>query len=187
MPKIIANPQAIILEHAELILARQGYEALSMRAIAKSCGIATGTIYNYFPTKKELLLQMMTHYWEIHFAEIDQLAAADEDLFAKLKQIFDMMKTFVVRFRETWTGMRQEHEEAVSVENIHKNHDSLKKLAEKVGMILNQEAERRPGVFQYPLPVPELAGFIIQNHMAICHMGSLTYKDWEQILKKVLA
>lgn len=187
MPKIIENPQAIILEHAEKILESKGYEALSMRAIARSCGIATGTIYNYFPTKKELLLQLMTDYWEKHFAVIDQLAAGDDELFIKLKKIFEVMENFVTRFREVWTGMRQENNNAVQTEDIHRNHDSMQRLTEKVGVILALEAERMPDAFQYPLPIPELADFIIQNHLAICHMGNLRYEAWERILKKVLA
>lgn len=187
MPKIIANPQAVILEHAELVLSRQGYEALSMRAIAKSCGIATGTIYNYFPTKKELLLQMMSDYWEARFAEIDRLTDSDDDLFLKLHKVYEMMEIFVIRFREIWTDMRQEQGHAETAEDIHKNHDSIKRLTEKVGMILSLEAERQPAAFQYPLPIPELAAFIIQNQLAICHMGSVSYTDWEQILRKVLA
>lgn len=186
MPKIIENPQEIILEHAGIILEQQGYEALSMRAIAKFCGIATGTIYNYFPTKRELLLQMMTDYWEIHFAIIDDLSASEENLFARLKTIFAIMENFVLRFQEIWVGMRQESENVNGAKNTHHNHDYMGRLIEKVEFVLVSAEQHNPAAFSYPLPSRELASFIVQNYLAICQMKSLPYSSWELLLRKVL-
>jgi AcrR family transcriptional regulator len=186
MPKIIENPQAIILEHAGRILEEQGYEALSMRAIAKSCGIATGTIYNYFPTKRELLLQMMTDYWEMHFTVIDNLSAGRKDLFAKLKCVFDIMEKFVFRFRDVWAGMRQENENNNGAGNMHHSHDYMRRLVDLVELILVREEQCNSSAFNYPLPTRELASFIVQNYLAICHMKKLSYSSWELLLKKVL-
>lgn len=186
MPKVIENPQAIILEHADRILEEQGYADLSMRAIAKSCGIATGTIYNYFPTKRELLLQMMTDYWEMHFVVIDNLSAGEEDLFAKLKCIFAIMEKFVLRFRDVWAGMRQENENSNETGNMHHRHDYMRRLTDKVEAILVQEEQCNSSAVNYPLPARELASFIVQNYLAICHMQNLSYSSWEQLLQKVL-
>lgn len=186
MPKIIENPQAIILEHAGIILAKQGYEALNMRAIAKSCGIATGTIYNYFPTKRELLLQMMTDYWETHFAVIDEVSASGDNLFVRLKNIFSIMENFVLCFREIWMGMRQENKNAYATEDIHHNHDYMRRLIEKVELVLVLEEQRNPSALNYPLPARELASFIVQNNLAICHMQNMSYSSWELLLRKVL-
>jgi AcrR family transcriptional regulator len=186
MPKIIENPTAIILEHAGQILAQQGYEALSMRAIAKSCGIATGTIYNYFPTKRELLLQMMTDYWEIHFAVIDNVSASGEDLFARLKYIFDIMEKFVFRFQDVWAGMRQENENINGAEDIHHSHDYMRRLIEKVEMVLISEEQHHPSAYNFPLSAKELASFIIQNQLILCHMKNFPNSSWELLLRKVL-
>ena len=186
MPKIIENPQAIILEHAGKILDEQGYEALSMRAIAKTCGIATGTIYNYFPTKRELLLQMMSDYWELHFAVIENLSGGEEDLFAKLKCIFAIMEKFVLRFRDVWAGMRQENEISSGAGNMHHSHDYMRRLVDLVELILLREEQCHSAAFHYLLPARELAGFIVQNDLAICHMQNLSYSSWELLLRKVL-
>lgn len=186
MPKIIEDPEAIILEHAGRILEEQGYEVFSMRAIAKSCGIATGTIYNYFPTKRELLLQMMTDYWEMHFSVIDHLSAGGEDLFAKLKCVFNMVEKFVLCFREVWAGMRLENENSSGAGNTHHSHDYMRRLVDLVESILVWEEQCNPTAYNYPLPAKELASFIIQNYLAICHTKNLPYPSWELLLQKVL-
>jgi AcrR family transcriptional regulator len=186
MPKIIENPTSIIIEHAKKILEQQGYEALSMRAIAKSCGIATGTIYNYFPTKRELLVQMMADYWESNFKVMDEISESGADLYVTLKKIFELIENFVLQFQDVWTGMRQESENSNQTERTHHNHDYMKRLAEKIEMLLIKEQQLCPGDYHYPLSAKELAWFIVQNQMMICHMKHFSYSSWEQLLRKML-
>jgi AcrR family transcriptional regulator len=186
MPKIIENPTAIIMEHAGKILEQQGYEALSMRAIAKSCGIATGTIYNYFPTKRELLMQMMNDYWNTNFMLIDDLSNRGADLFVSLKKIYEVIEEFILRFRDIWAGMRQESESSQEAERLHHNHDYMKRLAEVVEILLIKEAQLRPEAWHYPLATQELAFFIVQNLMMMCHIKHFSYSSWEQLLRKML-
>ena len=64
MPKIIENPEENILSAARRLVAEQGYAAVTMRAIAKECGIAVGTFYNYYPSEQnmhKLLLFLMMY------------------------------------------------------------------------------------------------------------------------------
>jgi AcrR family transcriptional regulator len=64
--KLIANPtdnsasrevdrRAQILAAAARAFARKGYHATSVRAIAAEAGLAPGTLYLYFPSKRDLL------------------------------------------------------------------------------------------------------------------------------------
>ncbi|HEY4691966.1 MAG TPA: helix-turn-helix domain-containing protein, partial [Bellilinea sp.] len=41
-------------------IAREGYENASINRITQAAGVATGTIYNYFPSKHELMLAILT-------------------------------------------------------------------------------------------------------------------------------
>lgn len=58
MPRIIKKPEIRrqeILAAAEKLLAKNGYENTSIEAIIKDAGIAKGTFYYYFKSKKEIL------------------------------------------------------------------------------------------------------------------------------------
>ena len=48
MPKIIANVREQIIEVAKRQIEELGYENTTIRSVAKGCGIAVGTVYNYF-------------------------------------------------------------------------------------------------------------------------------------------
>lgn len=64
MPKIINNLEENILSAARRLVAEQGYAAVTMRAIAKECGIAVGTFYNYYPSKDAMLAACLLHDWQ---------------------------------------------------------------------------------------------------------------------------
>jgi len=46
------------------LFARSGYAAVSMRAIAAETGVQAGAIYNHFPTKQDLLNELMRVHME---------------------------------------------------------------------------------------------------------------------------
>lgn len=51
-------------EAALELFARSGYAAVSMRAIAAETGIQAGAIYNHFPTKQDLLNELLNAHME---------------------------------------------------------------------------------------------------------------------------
>jgi AcrR family transcriptional regulator len=49
---------AQILDAALKVFAKKGYRGATIREIASEAGVAEGTIYNYFPSKKDLLISI---------------------------------------------------------------------------------------------------------------------------------
>lgn len=52
-----------LLDAAERIVSEEGFEALSIRRLAAECGVAVGTVYNYFSSKSELVVGVIEHFW----------------------------------------------------------------------------------------------------------------------------
>ena len=59
MPKIIKDPEERILQAARKRLLDSDLSSFSLRGVASDCGIAVGTIYNYFKDKENLFNDMM--------------------------------------------------------------------------------------------------------------------------------
>ena len=59
----ITSRQAILLACRRLV-AERGLPALTTRAVADECGIALGTLYNYFADKDELMLAAIESVWQ---------------------------------------------------------------------------------------------------------------------------
>lgn len=55
---------AALREAALSLMARHGYEAVSMRQLAATVGVQAAALYRYFPTKEELLFTLMREHME---------------------------------------------------------------------------------------------------------------------------
>lgn len=63
MPKLINDLRNRILDSAERLLTEKGYQGLTIREIADECGIASGTVYNYFKSKEMLVGTIIGNRW----------------------------------------------------------------------------------------------------------------------------
>lgn len=66
MPRTIGsysqNTRMLVRKSAEMLFARHGYAAVSMRQLASEIGVQVGTIYNYTKDKQTLLFAIMSDH-----------------------------------------------------------------------------------------------------------------------------
>jgi len=65
-----------VLKEALSLFAHDGYAAVSMRQIAGKCGIQAGALYNHFPTKQAILLELMSTHMEDLIAAYSKIQPA---------------------------------------------------------------------------------------------------------------
>ena len=63
MPKIIKNLESKLIAEAQKQILAQGYGAVTIRSVANACGVGVGTVYNYFPSKDDLLAHYLLADW----------------------------------------------------------------------------------------------------------------------------
>ncbi|MCB8942775.1 MAG: TetR/AcrR family transcriptional regulator [Ardenticatenaceae bacterium] len=71
----IAARKQQILDAAAHVFSQKGYERATTREIAETADLAEGTLYNYFPSKRDLLIGVAQHYAEEVIADIDNAQA----------------------------------------------------------------------------------------------------------------
>ena len=74
MPKIIENLENKIILEAKKQIEQSGYSAMTIRSVAKACGVGIGTVYNYFRSKDELLASYMLSDWNHCIAAIQAVS-----------------------------------------------------------------------------------------------------------------
>jgi AcrR family transcriptional regulator len=89
MPKIINNLDEIIFEKSNELFCSSGYDNVDMKAIAKSCNIAVGTLYNYYPNKKSIYMGVLKKSWNETFEKIKTLDYYDKEI--SLKKLIDIL------------------------------------------------------------------------------------------------
>jgi len=63
MPKNLENIKDEIIQITREMIIERGYDHLNIRDIAKKCGIATGTFYNYFRSKQAIISSLLEEDW----------------------------------------------------------------------------------------------------------------------------
>ena len=84
MPKIIENARETLICEAKRQVAERGYKATTIRSVAEGCGMAVGTVYNYFPSKDMLIAGFILDDWLAMLNALKQYeyTSAEDYLFA---------------------------------------------------------------------------------------------------------
>jgi AcrR family transcriptional regulator len=94
MPKIIENLEDRLISEAKKQIEQQGYAAVTIRSIAKSCGVGVGTIYNYFPSKDALLASYMLADWKGCILAINAVSTYSRESGPVVQCICDQLTAF---------------------------------------------------------------------------------------------
>jgi len=182
MPKIIDDPVIQILDYARKLLSEEGYSALNMRAIANHCGIATGTIYNYFDNKDTLLMRLMMDFWEELFLVMDEIDHSKDTFYKKLDDFYLAFSDFTRRFHDVFIipnkgkGMSQSSRMASTSTN---KRDFMTKLNQRLSLLI----DHTDLVLPTALTTDALAQHILANFIAIPFTEGYSYEDFIKILK----
>ena len=91
MPKKIAELREKMIAYARQALLQEGTSALTVRSTASACGVAVGTVYNYFPSKEGLIEAVILADWEVMLAGLRKQLKRDnkerERRFVHVRQV----------------------------------------------------------------------------------------------------
>jgi len=102
MPKIIPDLAARILESAARRFETDGFAATDMKSLAAEVGISVGTLYNYYPSKPELFLEVSVHWKEKLSARMLARIDAPDGPEAKLRDTLLMLYDDMVQYTGIW-------------------------------------------------------------------------------------
>lgn len=155
-----------------------------MRNISKACGIALGTVYNYYPTKKELVIDMMLDHWQEFFYRIEDVADSDFTLYEKLYRIFTELNSFIKTFKALWLKPEFYDNPDYVESGIEKETNYIERLIVFVESILLKEIEANK--VKTRLDSYEAAKFIVMNFITMIQMPIFKYSSFEVILKQLI-
>ena len=99
MPKIIENLENKLMAEAKKQIEEVGYSATTIRSVAKGCGVGVGTVYNYFPSKDDLLAAYLLRDWNECVAAIHETSRQSPAPEPVTRCIFDQLLAFSHRHR----------------------------------------------------------------------------------------
>lgn len=145
MKKIIVSQEEILKVSRKIIL-EKGIKSLSMRQVASECNVALGSIYNYFPSKADLISTAIESIW----AEIFEPFNNAED-FDSYTDCVESMFSVILAGNLKYPGFFNIHSLNFSSEAMPKGKKTMEKyfshLSEKLFAALEKDAYVRSNAF----------------------------------------
>jgi AcrR family transcriptional regulator len=95
----LADNRRAILNAARDLVAEGGFAAAQMTEVARKAGVATGTLYRYFPSKEELCRQVFREVSAREMNVLAGIAAGDGPAITRLEEVLRTFASRAVRGR----------------------------------------------------------------------------------------
>lgn len=86
--EVMGETRQRLLEAAAAEFARKGYNGANINRISRAAGFAKGTIYNYFPSKRALVLSLIDGISAAHHCFVAEQVTQEEDPGRRLERFF---------------------------------------------------------------------------------------------------
>ncbi len=139
MPKIIDDLQKKIMKEAKQQVLENGYTRTTIRSVAQDCGIAIGTIYNYYPSKDYLIASFVLNDWIPLKEAINEKCKST----SKPMEAFHFMYMMLGKFISDYQPLFRENGAIKNVSiTFHRRHCELRgQLAEMLHGICMEKAK----------------------------------------------
>jgi AcrR family transcriptional regulator len=92
---IRSETRSLLLQAATEEFAREGYLGANINSISKNAGFAKGTIYNYFDSKRTLMLELIAEIANGHMEFLSQRVLVVDDPAHRLEVFFEAVFAWV--------------------------------------------------------------------------------------------
>jgi len=178
--------RAQISQAAAAVLARQGYEATSMKEIADEIGVSSGLLHYYFGTKEDLLTEVVRMQ---HDELIQEWRRAMAEQGAPLERVAAGMRRASDKFRSEPQFWHLQFEMyAIGLRNP-RLRTRLRAMAQDLIQQIAEEVRRVTEEVPMPMPVPpqDLALAIAGAVDGIALLATVTDDDGQGAFRALLA
>lgn len=161
---------------------KEGIEGVNIRSIAKNAGVATGTVYNYFSCKEEILLELTDGYWQTALAEMRDYVKS-ENFCGRLEEIFNFLRNKI----QTSAGKLMNSLNGASRQTAEgKMAAAQSELAAYLTTLLKNDVEIPENIWDESFTAENLAQFIMTNLFLALKSEQNNIDFFILIIKKVL-
>ncbi len=146
MPKTLTNVKEDILAVTRQMIKENRYSELNIRNIASRCGVATGTVYNYYSSKDEIITEILLTEWKLMLRRIDQNSkTSTSPLIDRLETIYNELNSFMINVHGKWFQTVQlENTEDITVSKLSEKKKLLRdQISEKVSALIFPGVEKK--------------------------------------------
>jgi AcrR family transcriptional regulator len=91
-----------ILDHAMEIAVEEGVDAVNIRRLASACGLAIGSVYNYYKDKETLIHDLAERFWSGILEDQEKVYRSGMEFTVFLEQYYRYLYGRLARYDRSW-------------------------------------------------------------------------------------
>lgn len=170
-----------LLNLARNIADEKGIDAINIRAIANKAGVATGTVYNYFSNKDEILLALTEEYWKQTLIEMKSRITADS-FCEQLQEMFDFLRKQIDQSAGKLMSSLGNMEAAAQERMLSMQSELVSDLI----LYLEQDNKIREDIWNDTFTKKQFAQFIMMNMIMLLKIKTPDFEFFIKIIKGII-
>lgn len=162
-----------ILEQALLIAKREGVDKLSIRKLSTACGIAIGSVYNYYPDKETLVTAVAEQFWNPIFADQGKLYHPNIGFTRFLEQYYSYLYAKMSPYDRSWV---RDLDGKIPME------DTMKLFLR----ILKEDEQVNHSIWNMEFQPEDFCRYVFKNIMALLQAGEINCRFFIYLLENLL-
>lgn len=185
MKKAVITKDAL-LEVAKEIVFNEGLDKLNMRNLAQKAQVSIGSVYNYFPSKNDLVFGVIEDFWKQVFYEDICKVDTNIHFVAFIEQIYDRLRHHIDDFNSLFMS----HIEIMNQEDKMKGHhvgmQYVDHIRNGLALVLEQDTTIKPDAFTESFTRDGLMDFVFLHVFISLRKGSPNIDFLAEVLKRLL-
>lgn len=175
-----------LLSSAKEIALMQGISKINIRSVAQKSGVSIGTVYNYYPTKADLIVTVIEDFWAEAFKNIDMKMSREKSFYENIEHIYNSLLEHLHKFKTNWLNQ-------ISLLDIEEKKLGRKKEGEyftrvhaMIISLMEMDNTISAKVWDDEITKEKTAAFIFDNMISILKKEQGDFNFFIAVLKKIM-
>ncbi len=155
-----------IVDEAYGIASSEGLDAVTIRSVAQECGISVGSIYNHYPTKDDLLLDVIARFFGTAFHENLCHPDTAETYVRFCRRLLASMRDTLARFRAEWIEDISRLSPQTRQKGKLREHDRLDHIERGLVTVFEHDTAIDRAVLTESFNAETISTFVLDNLMS---------------------
>ncbi|MGN0426774.1 MAG: TetR/AcrR family transcriptional regulator [Agathobacter sp.] len=165
--------QEQILEKTMEIAIREGVDSVSIRKLASACGIAIGSVYNYYPNKEAVIAAVAEQFWDGILNDQEKLYRRGMGFTGFLEQYYSFLYGRLAQYDKGWLSQIA-------------GSESEKKAIAMLKTVLYDDKRINQSIWNMELNEDAFCEYVMTNIMALLQAGENNCRFFIFLLEHLL-
>lgn len=156
------------------IAVRDGLDRVSIRKLAGACGIAVGSMYNYYPDKEALIDAVAEAFWGKILQDQEKLYRRGMGFTAFLEQYYSFLYSRLLHYDRSW------------LTQMNRKKSKLQETMQLFALVLEEDARVNPAIWNMELNRESFLNYVFVNLTALLQAGEKNCRFFIYLLEHLL-